>query len=183
MAKAFLLRWGYQNDFDSIKLQTRELGFAVDTEKIYIGTDDSNVHLPNEGFVSTMITTGVALYKPTSGTTLELATTHLAGTIGYDTDEKRLKFKSLTGTIISLAKTTEIPVGDATSVVVAIENIDAGDNNSVLLTGYVRPVRLVFLNGILCTNNVADPHQYIVSEVNSTIKIKECAVNDIIAYF
>jgi len=183
MAKAFLLRWGYQNDFDAIKLQTREMGFAVDTTKLYIGTDDANLHIPNEGFVASMITAGVAKYKPVAGTTLELQSSQLPGATAYNTDEKRLQHKTASGTIINVANLSDLPRSEAYSVSVAIENIDAANANSVTLTGYTSPIKMVFLSGNLCTNNAVDPHQYTVDDVAGTLTIKECVPGDIIAYF
>lgn len=183
MAKAFLTRWGYQNDFDSIKLQTRELGFAIDVEKLYIGTDDSNIHIPNEGFIAEMIKTGILTYKPVVGTILELQSAQLAGALAYNVDDKKVQYKTASGTTIKLASTSDLPSGEATSVVVAQENIDVGNSNSVALSGYTRPIKLVFLNGSLCTNNDNDAHKYTIDAVNSTLTVKECVAGDIIAYF
>lgn len=183
MAKAFLIRWGYQNDFDSIKLQTRELGFAVDAEKLYIGSDDSNIHIPNEAYVERMIDSGVLAYKPVTGTTLELQSAQPVGSLSFNSDDKKIQYKMASGTIIKLANVIDLPSGEATSVTVSLENIDVGNFNSVTLSSYTRPIKLVFLNGSLCTNNPDDPHRYVIDPVNSTITIKECAEGDIIAYF
>ncbi len=183
MAKAFLLRWGYQNDFDSIKLQTRELGFSIDSEKLYIGTDDANIHIPNEAFTKALAISEVLKYKPTIGTTLELLTTQVASSLAFNSEEKRIQYKNSSGAVIKIVNMTDLPSGDAVSVVVASENIDAGDNNSVTLSDYTRPIRMIFLNGILCTNNANDAHMYTLDNINSTITIKECVAGDIIAYF
>ena len=183
MAKAFLIRWGYQNDFDSIKLQTREIGFTVDTAKVYVGSDDSNIHIPNEAYVKSMIDSGVLTYKPVTGTTLELQAAQIVGALAFNNDDKKIQYKMASGTIIKLANATDLPSGEATSVTVALANIDAGNFNSVTLSSYTRPIKLVFLNGSLCTNNPDDPHRYTIDSVNSTITIKECAEGDIIAYF
>ena len=183
MAKAFLLRWGYQNDFDAIKLQTRELGYAVDSVKLFIGTDDANVHIPNEAFVSTMITNGVAKYKPVAGTALSLQASHLPGALAYSTDDKRIQYKTASGTSINVANLSDLPVGDAMSVIVSIENIATESFNSVTLNGFTSPIRMVFLNGSLCTNNPVDTHQYTVDSVAGTLTVKECTAGDIIAYF
>lgn len=183
MAKAFLLRWGTQNDFDSIKLQTRELGVAIDTTKLYLGTDDANVHIPNEQFVSSMIASGLTQYKPAYGSTQDLQTTQKNGMLGYNVDTKRLRYKTPTGAVIPLANTSDLPTKEPTVVTVAAANIDTADNNSVTLTSFVRPTIIIFLNGILCTSSDSDAHKYTLNELNSTIKINGCAENDIISYF
>ena len=183
MAKAFLIRWGFEQDFGDIKLQAREPGFAVDSEKLYIGTGDKNVHFPNEDFVSAMISDGVIKYKPMSGTTLELATNQISKTIAYNTDTKRLQYKTASGTIVQNAAAREIPTALPTSVVVQSANIDIHDGNSVTLAGITRPLKMVFLNGRLCSLETSDIHELTVDAASGTIKVKECVAGDIIAYF
>jgi hypothetical protein len=46
MARIFLLRVGTELDFEAVNLQVRELGFASDTEKLYLGTTRGNIHIP-----------------------------------------------------------------------------------------------------------------------------------------
>lgn len=183
MAKAFLIRWGYDQDFKDIKLQTREPGFAIDTEKFLIGTGDKNIHIPNEDFVKAMITDGVLKYTPITGTTAELASNQLPKTVAYNTDTRKMQYKTVSGTIVANATTTDIPTNTPTSVTVAQENIDSSDANSVSLSGMTRPLRMVYLNGLLCTLNPDDPHRLTVDNTTGTIKINECVAGDIIAYF
>jgi len=183
MAKAFLIRWGYEQDFKDIKLQTREPGFAIDTEKFFIGTGDKNIHIPNEDFVSAMIKDGVLKYTPITGTSQELSSIQENGTIAFNTDTKRLQYKTMSGNIIQQVLPTDIPSYTPTSVVVSAENIDVSDNNSVTLAGITKPLKMFFLNGVLCTTNQNDPHMITIDNSANTVKIKECAENDIISYF
>jgi len=183
MAKAFLIRWGYDQDFKDIKLQTREPGFAVDSEKLYIGAGDKNIHIPNEDFIKAMIDDGILTYTPITGSTGALSTEQKNGRIAYNTDTKKLQYKTSAGVIIQNATTVDIPTYTPTSVVVSDDNIDANDSNSVTLTGVNRPLKMVFLNGSLCTLNASDLHRLSVDSVSGTIKIKECSNGDIIAYF
>lgn len=183
MAKAFLIRWGYEQDFKDIKLQTREPGFAIDTEKFFIGTGDKNIHIPSEDFVSAMIADGVLKYKPLTGTTRELASIQENGTIAFNTESKRLQYKTMNGSVIPQVLPTDIPSYTPTSVVVAQENIDTNDNNSVTLSGMTRPLKMVFLNGKLCSTNTNDPHVITIDAQMGTVKIRDCAKDDIISYF
>ena len=183
MAKAFLIRWGYDQDFKDIKLQSREPGFAVDAEKLYIGTGDKNIHIPNEDFIKIMIDDGVLKYTPKTGTTLVLNTEQENGTIAYNTDNKRFQYKTSTGTIVQAASTNDIPSQTPTSVTVAASNIDIADFNSVTLSGMTRPLKMVFLNGALCSLSIDDTHKLTVNALNGTIKVRECVEGDIISYF
>lgn len=183
MAKAFLIRWGYEQDFSDIKLQTREPGFAIDTEKFFIGTGDKNIHIPNEEFVASMIADGVIGYKPLFGTTQELSNSQENGAIAYNTEVKRIQYKTSAGTVIQHATVNDIPSYTPTSVTVAQANIDTNDSNSVTLSGMTRPLKMVFLNGSLCTLNPNDPHRLQIDNVSATVKIYNCVEGDIIAYF
>ena len=183
MAKAYLIRKGYQEEFDRIDLFARELGFTLDTNRLLIGDGEQNLHIPNEQFVANMILTGVAGYKPATGTTTELDSQHQNETIAYDTDTQRLIYKNSTGAKSILARTSELPLADPTAIIVAAENIDVGDQNSVSLTAFTRPSRMIFLNGVLCTKNANDPHNYFYDSATTTMKITECVAGDIISYF
>lgn len=55
MARIFLLRVGTELDFKSINLQVRELGFASDSEKLYLGTTKGNVNIPTEDIVKDIV--------------------------------------------------------------------------------------------------------------------------------
>ena len=183
MAKGFLLRWGTEADFRAVKLALREAGFTVDAEKMYIGGAEKNHHIPNEAFVNSMIIEGVAKYKPVSGETAELVAAHKKGAFAFNTTLQRLLYKKEDDTVIKVVTDQNMPVKTASTVVVAAANIDANDDNSVSISGYDRPVELVFLNGTLCTTNANDPHKYVVDPATHILKIKGCAENDIIAYF
>lgn len=182
MAKAYLIRKGYQEEFDRINLFARELGFTLDTNRLLIGDGESNIHIPNEPLVASMILSGVAKYAPTSGITADLETLHAAGTFAYDTDTQRVIYKSKAGLVSILARTTEAMLADPVSIVITAENIDAADSNSVTLTDFSRPTRTVFLNGILCTQRAEDAHRYSFVSETKVLKIMGCVAGDIISY-
>ena len=183
MAKGFLVRWGSEADFRAVKLALREIGFAVDTEKMFIGGAEDYYHIPNEIFVRNMITDGVAKYKPVAGETAELVAAHKKGAFAFNTTLQRILYKKEDESVLKVVTDQDMPIKTASTVVVAAANIDANDNNSVSISGYNRPIELIFLNGVLCTTNASDPHQYVVDPATHILKIKECAENDIIAYF
>lgn len=183
MAKAFLVRWGTQNDFDAIKLQIREIGFTIDNERLWVGGNDENLHIPNENFVKNMILTEVPKYKPLTGTSVELLTTHSPGALAFNKDGKHLVYKTPTGQNLTLVDTSMMPSNTATSVKVALENIDTADNNSVTINGYDRQIEMVFLNGVLCTIHPDDTRRYEVNRTDKTLKVYGCSENDIISYF
>jgi hypothetical protein len=183
MAKAFLIRWGTQNDFDSIKLQLRELGFSVDNERLYIGGNDENIHIPNESYLRAYVDSAASRYKPVYGPAADLIAAQENGMIAYSTDEKRISYKTPTGVKINIASTADLPLQTPFSVKVLAENIETADNNSVTLAGYNRPIEMIFLNGVLCTTNEDDTNRYEVDRLAQTLKVYGCSENDIIAYF
>lgn len=181
MAKAFLLRFGTESDFGSIKLQTRELGVAVDSEKLYLGFDDKNVFIPNESQVVSIIDTNLHKYRHTIGTTLELVSAHKDNTIAFDTTLKRLKYKN-SGTTISIASKSEVSLPDPVSFVVETGNIDTNDGDNVLLAGFSRPMRNIFKNGLLCTKEATDTNRYTFDNTTLDLKVYGCVAGDIISY-
>jgi hypothetical protein len=183
MAKAFLIRWGTQNDFDSIKLQLREFGFAVDTERVFIGGEDENLHIPNESYVRDMILNEVPKYSIPNGTAIEVSDKQVLSGLGYVYTSDTLTYKTPLGNIEEIVFKKNTPLKTSVTVKVLDENIDANDNNSVTITGYNRPIEMIFLNGRLCTTHEDDPHRYIIDQDNSTLKIYGCVANDLISYF
>jgi len=184
MAKAFLLRWGTQNDFDSIKLQVRELGFVVDTERLYVGGEDENIHIPNEIFIKNMILNYIPKYAIPYGNTLSLETSQVLSGLGYNTVTEKLSYKTPnSGSLINIVVDKDMPSNVSSTFKVLAENINTGDNNSVTLTGYNRPIEMIFKNGILCTTNADDQNRYIVDRNTNILKVYNCLENDIIAYF
>ena len=182
MAKAYLLRRGFQEEFDRIDLYARELGFTDDTNRLLVGDGEKNIHIPNEQFVASMVATGVLGYKPKTGTTAELDLEQANGTFAYNTDTQRVVYRSPTGVKSILARASELNLNDPLAFVVAAANIDAGNSNSVLLSDFTRPTRTLFLNGKLCTQLSSDPHAYTYDAVAKTVSIKECVEGDIISY-
>jgi hypothetical protein len=183
MAKAFLLRWGTQNDFDAIKLQVRELGFTIDNERLYVGGEDENIHIPKESFIREMISGEIPKYAVPYGNSLALESAQVLSGFGYNTVTSKLSYRRPVGTPINLVTDKDIPSQASTSVSVTLENIDTGDSNSVTLTGYNRPIEMIFKNGLLCTPNTDDQNRYVVNRELNTLKVYNCTENDIIAYF
>lgn len=183
MAKAFLLRFGSENDFKSIKLQTRELGFAIDSEKLYVGGEDKNIHIPSEDFVKNIVEYAISNRTNIEGSTQELQEKQKIGSVAYNSDTKRMQFVTKKGTKIEMASKKDLLLTESSNFTVTDENIDSDDENSVTLGSFYRPYVMVFLNGILVTNNSDDNHQYTYDNSAGTLKIKQCAAGDIIAYF
>jgi hypothetical protein len=183
MAKAFLIRWGTQNDFDAIKLLLRELGFAVDSEKLYIGGEDENIHIPKESYVRDLILGYLPKYAIPYGDSLALDSSQVLSGLGYNTVTEKLSYRRPVGSPVNIVIDKDMPAQTSTTFKVLLENIDTGDSNSVTLTGYNRPIEMIFRNGILCTTHADDEHRYVVDRDLDTLKIYNCLENDIIAYF
>jgi len=183
MAKAFLLRFGSEEDFKSIKLQLREPGFAIDSEKLFIGGTSRNLHIPNEEYVSKMINEHIDKRGILSGTSTDLAVSQPLLSFAYDTTLKRIVFKGGDGQRHIIVENKDIPRRTGVSIKIAAENIETEDNNSVIIQGYNSPIEMIFKNGILCTVHPDDPNRYEVDRENNLLKIYNCAENDIITYF
>ena len=183
MAKAFLVRFGTEDDFKAIKLQTREIGMALDTEKLYLGGEDRNIHIVSEEYAQTMIKKAVKGRKTAEGTTSELQNIQTPGSFAFNNELNRPQYLTESGKKISISVTSDLGKKDASTVVVQDGDIDTDDSNSVSLGDFIRPQKIIFLNGLLVTNNSSDPHQYTYDEANKILKIKECAAGDIIAFF
>lgn len=183
MAKAFLVRWGTQNDFDSIKLQIRELGFTIDNERLYVGGNDKNIHIPSEEYVSSMISEKLEEETLLSGTTIELQTKQLPGILAFDKDKRKISYNTPDGGgILYLANEASLPLRKPVSVSVATENIDADDSNSVSIAGFTRPVEIIFRNGQLCTDLPSDTNRYSIDRASNILKVYNCADGDVISY-
>jgi len=183
MAKAFLIRFGTENDFKAIKLQTRELGMALDTERLYLGGEDKNIHIPSEDFIKTSIKDAVNNRKILEGNTVDLQNSQIPGSIAFNTELNRPQYLTQSGKKTLIAVTSDLGKKEASTIVVQDGDVDTDDSNSVSLGDFIRPQIMVFLNGVLVTNNSGDPHQYSYDAENKILKIKECSSGDIIAFF
>ena len=183
MAKEFLIRYGNDADFQQKRLALREFGFAIDVEKLYIGGRDGNLYIPTSAVITEMIKSQVDGYKMMAGTTQLLNDTQVVGTLAYDTDTKRIRYKASENVVKSILTLSDALLSSPTTVQVEAGNIDTNDDNSVTLSDFNRPTKMVFLNGVLCTSHVADPHKYTYDDVQKKMKIKNCTEGDLISYF
>jgi hypothetical protein len=183
MAKEFKIRWGYEEDFKNIKLAPREPGLAIDSNKFYMGTEAGNMHIPSEQYTDGMIDAKLASYKIPAKTTTELADEKYTGVLAYNSTIGRVQYKTSSGDILKLAASRDLPLKMPITVQVAQENIEENDNNSVTITGFERPIVMVFLNGVLCTTHASDQHKLTYDEENKAIKIDNCVAGDLITYY
>jgi hypothetical protein len=183
MAKEFKLRWGYEQDFETIKLAPRELGCAVDTNKFFLGTSMGNMHIPNETFVAKMIVDALDAKTVPSGTATDLSSEKYREKIAFNTTTNRLQYKDANDKTYKLLTPLDVMSSKPVSVQVSIDNIDTADGNSVSINNFNRPIVMVFLNGVLCTEHQADPHRIVIDTDNRALKVYGCSENDIISYY
>ena len=183
MAKEFKIRWGYEKDFEVIKLAPRELGCAIDTNKLFLGTTDGNIHIPNEKYTNSMIKTALDLFTIASGTATELSGESFKEKLAYNTTIKRIQYQDRDGAVHRLLFPEDLMLSRPISVQLTEENIDLEDNNSVIINGFDRPFIMVYVNGVLATDHASDPHQLTIDTENKTLKIIGCAAGDIISYY
>ena len=182
MAKAFLVRFGFENDFKSIKLQTRELGMALDTLKLYLGSEDENIHIPSETMVKSYIDTALSNFANEAGTTVELNTTQAVGSIAFNTETDKLQFRKTLSTFSNILTSSDAPRFEINSIVVDAENIDALDSNSISLVDFIRSSIRVYRNGLLCSSSISDINRYAFDDVSNVLKVYNCAAGDIVSY-
>ena len=182
MSKAFLLRTEKDDKFRTIKLEFREPGFSNDLEKFYVGGASGNIHIPNEEFVSNMISTELSSFGPTKGTTAALATTHVVGTFAFNSDLNRIIYKATEEASITVATVSDILAKEQISVAIVSDNIDANDG-SVSFVEFTRPVKMIFVDGILCTNNAASAKRYTFDTATKTLKVFGAVDGSIVSYF
>jgi hypothetical protein len=181
MAKALLLRTEQDSVFANTRLEFREPGFSKDAEKFYIGGMIANIHIPNETFVSQMITTALQDHGPKFGTTATLVEGHKEHTFAFNTETNKLLLK-ISGVPIAIPTRGELANAEQTSVVVEAANIDAGDQH-VLLSNFTRATRMIFVDGLLCSNEATAAKRYTFNSQTNELKVYGCVENSVISYF
>lgn len=181
MAQALLLRTEADEIFQSKRLEFREPGFSRDLEKFYMGGLTENIHIPSEKFVGDMIKAALAENGPKFATTAILEETHVAGTFAFNTDTNRLLLK-VGDAPVAIALKAEIPGTDQIAIKVAAANIDISDG-SVLLENFNRPVRMIFVDGILCSSEGTATKRYTYDSVAKKAFVFGCIDGSVISYF
>jgi hypothetical protein len=181
MAKALLLRTEVDQIFSEKKLEFREPGFSKDAEKFYIGGLLANIHIPNETFVATMISIALSTHGPTFGTTAVLIEGHKNNTFAFNTDTNKLLLK-VGETPVAIPTRGELATAEQTSVVVSAANIDAGDGH-VLLVDFTRPTKMIFVDGILCSNEGTASKRYTFDSQTNELKVYGCVEGSVISHF
>jgi len=184
IAKTLLIRWAYSQDLKTYKPATREFVYTVDDNRVYIGTSEGPKQLAYTDDIELKINKALLEYKFLVGTEQQLASTLLPSQAAFNLDIQRIQFLNpMTNTRQTYVTTQDLPMKEAFTVVVQDDNIDTDDNNSVTISGFKRPIIMVFVNGRLCTNNSNDPHPYKYDEAAKTLKIYNMSSGDLIAYF
>jgi hypothetical protein len=184
IAKTLLIRWAYSQDLKTYKPATREFVYTIDDNRTYIGTSEGPKQLAYTDDIDIKINAALDAYKFKTGTDSSLETHLLPGQAAFNLDKQRIQFLNpMTNTRQTYVTTQDLPTKEAFTVVVQEDNIDTDDNNSVTISGFKRPIIMVFVNGRLCTNNENDPHKYEYDEFSKTLKIYNMSSGDLIAYF
>lgn len=181
MAKAFLMRTDKDAVFQQVRLELREPGFSKDLEKFYIGGLVENIHIPNESYVQNMIDTTLSTYGPTKGDTATLADKQQDGTFGFNTETNRLSLKVGSGSLL-FPTVSELGAKEQIAVVVSDDNIDSSDGH-VLLSSFTRPVKMIFVDGILCIKGGSADKRYEYDPDTKDMKVFGCVDGSTISYF
>lgn len=181
MAQALLLRTEADEIFQSKRLEFREPGFSRDLEKFYMGGLNGNIHIPNEKFVEDMIKASLTSDGPKFATTAALEEGHVSGTFAFNTDTNRLLLK-IEDTPVAIAMKSELPSSDQIAVKVTTANIDANDG-SVLLENFTRSVRMIFVDGILCSSESTATKRYTYDTAAKKVFVFGCIDGSVISYF
>ena len=185
IAKQLLIRWAEtEATLEQYRPAVREFVYAMDTGNVFMGTQEGPKKIAYWTDVQKYVQTQVQEYKPKTGNNDFLTTNLLGGQIGFNTDIKRLQYlDALTNVRQTYVTTADMPLKDAITVKVTSDNIDSNDNNSVTITNFKRPIRMIFVNGLLVSNNTADSKYYKYDASTNTLKIYNMEDGDLIAYF
>ena len=182
MAKAFLMRTDKDAKFQTIKLEFREPGFSNDLEKLYIGGAEGNIHIPNEDYVTRMIEQSLSADSLLHQSTSDLQVNQTAHTIAFNTDLNKLVYKVSTDASIAIPSSAEVPMGEQNTVTISSANIDSNDG-SVIFADFNRTLKMIFIDGILCTNNSASEKRYTFDSATNTLKVFGASDGSIVSYF
>jgi len=180
MAKAFLMRTQTQAVFDTERLEFREPGFTKDTERLYMGGLTENLHIPNEEYVSGMITERLASHGPKMLTTAQLEEQHADGTLAYNTETGSLLLR-LGVNSVPIAMKRDVPA--RTQVEIVVEAININPDGSVLLTEFSRGVLMIFVDGILCSTASSAAKRYTYDAQTRQLRVIGCTEGSVISYF
>jgi len=183
-AKELLLRYGYEDDFERINLKVRELGFAVDTDKLYIGTSQGNAHIPNFIEVTNKIKEMIKNRRIKFGDEAYINSNLLPAQMGFNTTKHRIEVIDPTTNI----RQTYITKADhllnvPKTIKLSDDDIDHDDNDSITLTDFTRPIIMVFLNGALVTDHSDDPHTYSYDTDKKELKVTGCSDGDLLSFY
>jgi hypothetical protein len=128
-----------------------------------------------------MIATALSTHGPKFGTTAVLTEGHRDGTFAFNTDTNKLLLK-VTGVAVAIPTRGELATAEQTSVVVSAANIDGGDGH-VLLVEFTRPTKMIFVDGILCSNESTAPKRYTFNAQTNELKVYGCVDGSIISHF
>jgi hypothetical protein len=186
IAKELLIRWAEtESTLEQYKPAVREFVYAVDTGNVFMGTNAGARKLAYWVDVKKYVSDEVQEYKPKAGTSSWILTNLKPGQIGYNKDIKRLQFlDEATNIKQTYATTSDLILKDPMSIKISDDNIDSDDDNSVTLSDFKRPMRLLFVNGTLVTDVESDDIPYYEYNKDSyTLKIYHMSDGDIISYF
>jgi len=185
IAKQLLIRWAEnETTLDQYRPAVREFVYAVDTGNVFMGTQEGARKLSYWTDVTKYVQDQVTEYKPKSDTDDGLATNLQPGQIGFNTDIKRLQFLDPdTNVRQTYLASTDAILRDCAAIKVTSDNIDSDDNDSVTLSDFKRPYRLVAVNGTLINRVKADTPYYVYDDNAKTLKIYHMSDGDIISYF
>jgi len=184
MAKTLLIRYGYKEDFERIRLHVREFGFVMDTDEVLIGTSDGNKILPNQKKVQSLIKEALSSYKMKQGDRDFILNNILPGETMFNSTKQRINFLNPVNNKIQTYVTTEDLIRkEPATIKITDDDIDHDDDDSVTLTDFNRPIVMVYYNGVLVTNHEDDNHCYTYKPEDQTIKIKNCSEGDLLTFY
>ena len=184
VAKQLLIRWAYENDLHTVRPAVREFVYAIDTNKVYIGTAEGAKQLAYTEDVAQQTQSLMKEYKIKMGDTNELNSSLLPLQLGFNTDTHRVQMiNPLTNITKNFAYTTDLAFREPVVIKVAASNIDSNDNKSITLTDFVRPSIMVFVNGVLAMPHDDAAHKYSYDKTKKELKIYNMADGDLVAYY
>ena len=184
IAKQLLIRWAYDNDLKTVRPATREFVYAIDTNKTYMGTPEGPKELAYTDEVETQTKALLKEYKIKMGSTTEFTSSLLPLQLGFNTDLHRIQMiNPLTNVTKNLAYTTDLLLKEQTVIKVADSHIDKDDNKSITLTDFVRPVIMVYVNGVLAIPDDGASHKYEYDADKKELKIYNMSDGDLVSYF
>lgn len=183
-AKELLIRYAYEADLQTYRPAVREFVFTIDTEKVFMGTKEGAKQLAYIDEVRDIVEASLANRRVIYGTDTELSSKLKQAQWGYSTTlDRPVIISPKTNARMVIATGVDLLKKEPTVVIVQEDNINADDNNSVILADFRRPTILVFVNGILSTSHASDPKRYEYNEDTKVLKLYNMQAGDRIAYY